>query len=34
MCGVDGLLPQHFKDLTSPLAGDGGASLLTALVGL
>ena len=32
--GFDGLLPQHLKDLTSPSAGDGGASLLTALVGL
>ena len=32
--GPDGLLPQHLKDLTSPSAGDGGTSLLTALVGL
>ena len=29
-----GLLPQHLKDLTSPSAGDGGASLSTGLVGL
>ena len=32
--GSDGLLPQHLKDLTSPSAGDGGTSLLSALVGL
>ena len=32
--GFDGLLPQHLKDLTSPSAGDGGTSLLTALVRL
>ena len=32
--GSDGLLPQHLKDLTSPSAGDGGASLLSALVSL
>ena len=30
----DGLIPQHLKDLTSPSAGIGSASLLSALVGL
>jgi hypothetical protein len=32
--GSDGLLPQHFKDLTGPSAGDGGVALLRTLVGL
>ena len=32
--GLDGLLPQHLKDLTGPTAGDGAASLLTGLIGL
>lgn len=35
--GLDGISPQHLKDLTSPLAGDGGECLLkelTALVNL
>ena len=31
---MDGLLPQHLKDLTSPTAGDGAAPLLTGLIGL
>ena len=30
--GSDSLLPQHLKDLTSTSTGDGGASLLSALV--
>ena len=32
--GLDGLLPQHLKDLLGPTAGDGGGSLLRSLVGL
>ena len=32
--GLDGLLPQHLKDLTGPTAGDGGVSLLSSLAGL
>ena len=31
--GIDGLLPQHLKDLTDHSAGDGGVALLSALVG-
>ena len=30
--GIDGLLPQHLKDLTDRSAGDGGVALLSALV--
>ena len=30
----DSLIPQHLKDLTSPSASDGSASLLSAVVGL
>ena len=29
--GSNGLRPQHLKDLTEPLAGNAGKSLLTAL---
>ena len=32
--GIDGLLPQHLKDLTGISAGDGGALLQKALAGL
>jgi hypothetical protein len=32
--GLDGITPQHLKDLTSPLAGDAGETLLKELTAL